>query len=280
MVSEKITGIYDSLSKTHKKVADFVLRNYTEASYLTIRQLSEKTGAGEATIIRFCMKLGYDGYPGFRAAIRKDLSEKNDISARLQRSYQVYEGKGEALIKMFEDDVERIKSTLERLDAEAFFSVCGDLILARRIYIIAGRSTAALGHFLSYYLNMALGNVVLITEKGCDSDQLVNLSSTDAVVGISFARYTRSTIELFRYAREKGAKTIAITDTSVSPLVKDADHYLLTETYIDSYIDSFAAPMTLINAILTEIGRNRNVELEKRIHDLNGFYEKYDIFEQ
>jgi len=278
MISELITEKYDSLSKTHKLIANYVVKNLTETSYLSIKDLSEKTGAGEATIMRFCTKLGFDGYPDFKAALRNDLTENTSVTDRLRESYKVYEGRGEGIIKMFQDDMERVQKTLEQLDMEVFFKVCDELILAKRIYIITGRSSSSLGVFFQYYLNMALGNVRLITDKGCVADQLVDLNSDDVVVGIGFARYTKTTVELFKYSKEKGAKTITITDSPVSPMVKHADHCLYSEAFIPSYIDSFVAPMALINAILTEIGRNRNVELENRLSELDNFYKKYSIF--
>lgn len=278
LISELITEKYESLSKTHKVIAKYVLEHTTETSYLSIKELSERTGAGEATIMRFCTKLGFDGYPDFKTALRDDLADRGNIALRLKESYKVYEGRGEAVMKMFQDDMDRIQRTLDQMDVDEFFRVCDELILAKRIFIITGRSSSSLGMFFQYYLNMTLGNVQLITDMGCNADQLVDLNGNDVVVGISFARYTKSTVELFRFAKEKGAKTITITDSPVSPMKKYADLCLLSEAFLPSYIDSFVAPMALLNAILTEIGRNRNVQLEKRLSELDAFYKEYNIF--
>ncbi len=278
MVSDEITQQYESLSKTHKLIANYVLKHQTETSYFSIKELSEVTGAGEATIIRFCIKVGYAGYPEFKAALRNELAEKGSITDRLRRSYKVYEGRGAGIVQMLQDDIGRIEKTISNLDMNMFFEVCEKIILAKKIYILASRSAASLGIFFQYYLNMALGNVELISDMGCTADQLCELNSNDVVIGITFIRYTRSTVDLFQYAKEQGAQTIAITDSPVSPLIRWADKYLLTDTSMPSYLDSFVAPLALINAILAEIGRNKNVELEKRITDLDNFYKKHDIF--
>lgn len=278
MIRDLLMENYDSLSKTHKRIANYVLTNPMDTSYLSIKELSERTGAGEATIIRFCTRLGFEGYPEFKNALREDVAQKSNITERLRESYQAYDERETGILQMLQGDMTRIENTMAQMDMQQFMSVCNELILAGHIYILASRSAASLGMFFQYYLNMALGNVELISDGNIRSDCLVDLSSKDVVVGISFSRYARQTVDLFEYAHDKGARTIAITDLPISPLIKYADRYLLAETSMPSYLDSFVAPLSLINAILTEIGRNRNVELEQHIAELDNFYKKQGIF--
>lgn len=279
MVNTRIEEKYEAMSKTQKKIAAYVLNHITDTSYLNIKELAERVGAGEATIIRFCTFLGYKGFPDFKNSLQELAKEQNSIKDRLRKSYDVYDGKEAGIAKNFHDDMERLESTLSNLNMDSFFAACQEIILARKIYIIASRSASALGQFFQYYLNMTLGNVVLISNIGCEADLLCDISSEDVVIGITFNRYSKITVELFQYAFEKGANTMAITDSSVSPLCKYANRYFLTETSMPSYLDSFVAPLSLINAILTEIGRNRNIELEHRISELDKLYNKLTIFE-
>lgn len=279
MVSEVIAEKYEIMSKTQKKIANYVLKNITDTSYLNIKELAEKVGAGEATIIRFCTFLGYKGYPEFKNDLRNQAREQSGIKERLRKSYDTFDGKEAGIARIFHDDINRIEATLDNLNMNDFFSVCQELILARKIYIVASRSASALGQFFQYYLNMALENVVLITDMDCAADVLCRVNEEDVVIGITFSRYSTTTINLFHYASEKNAKTVAITDTAVSPIIKYAGYVLLAETAMPSYLDSFVAPLTLINAILTEIGRNKNIELEHRITELDRFYDKFSVFE-
>ena len=149
---------------------------------------------------------------------------------------------------------------------------------AKKIFVISSRSANSLGGFLSYYLNMAVGNTTHIYDMGYESDYLSQIENGELVIGLTFYRYCRSTVDLFKYAKKKGAKTIAITDSEVSPLIANADRYLIANTSMPSYIDSFVAPLSLINAILSEIGRQKNVELEKKLSDLDDFYNSNKVF--
>ena len=279
MLKKTIAEKYDGMSKTQKKIANFILQNITAASYYNIQQLAQAVGTSEASILRFCTFLGYKGFPEFRNEMQIAAKEQMSMKDRLKISYQAFDEKEAGIAEIFHQDVNRIESTLNQLDMNLFFKTCQEIILAEKIYILAARSASALGLFFQYYLNMILGNVELITGLGCSADQLCEVSKDDVVIGITFNRYSVITEKMFRYSADHGAVTVAITDSPVSPIVKYAKYCFLTETAMPTYIDSFVAPLTLINAILTEIGRNRNIELESRLNKLDAFSNEFEIFE-
>lgn len=279
MVKEQIAEKYEEMSKTQKRIANYILQNMTNVSYFNIQKLAAQVQTSEASILRFCTFLGYKGFPEFKAALQKTVTSQMGISERLKISYEAYDGKESGIAEIFRQDMTRIENTLKQLDMDVFFKACNELILAKKIYILAARSAAALGQFFQYYLNMTLGNVELVTGMDCHADLLCEVTKEDVVVGITFSRYSKVTGEMFRYAAKKEAVTVAITDTILSPMIKDAKYYFLTDTAMPTYIDSFAAPLTLINAILTEIGRNRNLQLERRISQLDSFSKEFEIFE-
>ncbi len=279
MIREEITEQYENMSKTQKKIANFILNNITAVSYYNVQQMAKEVGTSEASILRFCTFLGYKGYPEFKAEIQKLAKEQISIKERLEISYNAYDDKEAGIAEIFQHDAKRIQNTLSQLDMDTFFKACQEIILAKRIYIVASRSASSLGQFFQYYLNMTLGNVELIHSLDCRADLLCDISKNDVVIGITFNRYSKITDKIYKYAYENGAVTIAITDTIVSPVIKHSKYYFLTETAMATYIDSFVAPLTLINAILTEIGRNRNIELERRLSKLDMFGKEFDIFE-
>ncbi len=278
-MKEKIVEHYEKMSKTQKKIANYVLQNITAVSYYNIQQLAEAAGTSEASILRFCNFLGYKGFPEFKKEVQTTAKAQLSMKDRLEISKKAYDEKESGIAEVFRQDIRRIEHTLDRLDMNVFFEACQKIILARKIYILAARSAAALGFFFQYYLNMTLGNVELITSMDCGADKLCELSGEDVVIGITFTRYSKVTEEMFNYAAERGAVTLAITDLEISPIVKNAAYCFLTETSMPSYIDSFAAPLTLINAILVEIGRNRSIELTNRISKLDAFSQHFQLFE-
>lgn len=279
MIKDTITEKFDEMSKTQKKIANFILRNITAVSYYNIQQFAKAVGTSEASILRFCTFIGYRGYPEFKNDIQAAAKEQISMKDRLEISRAAYDEKEAGIAEIFRQDISRIQHTLEQLDMDTFFAACQQIILAKRIYILAARSASSIGQFFQYYLNMTLGNVELITSLDCRADLLCDVSKDDVVIGITFNRYSSVTDEMFSYAYSQGAVTVAITDSELSPIIKNSKYHFLTDTAMPSYIDSFAAPLTLINAILVEIGRTRSIELSDRMSKLETFSKKFGIFE-
>jgi DNA-binding MurR/RpiR family transcriptional regulator len=111
-------------------------------------------------------------------------------------------------------------------------------------------------------------------------DRLLGLKNGDVVVGISFPRYTKDTVEVLRFAKSRGLKTLAITDTLISPLAQYADHVLTARYRMDSFIESFTAALSLINAVVTELGvRNQKTTLAS-LEDLEEVWKNQEVYYQ
>ena len=101
---------------------------------------------------------------------------------------------------------------------------------------------------------------------------------TDVLVGISFPRYSARTLEMMRFARHCGAQVIAITDGPMSPLCETADVTLTARTDMASFVDSLAAPLSLINALLVSLGLRRREALGGHLRQLESVWETYRVY--
>ena len=80
---ETIERSYQGLSKGHKAIADFILKSYDKAAYMTAAKLGEEVGVSESTVVRFTTELGFEGYPQFQKALQEDLKSKLTSVQRL-----------------------------------------------------------------------------------------------------------------------------------------------------------------------------------------------------
>jgi len=165
-----------------------------------------------------------------------------------------------------------------QMDMESFRQAVQYIIEAKRIFIIANRSAVSLGTFLEFYLDVLLENAELIRNPHGISEKLFRLNEDDVVIALSFARYTKSTIEAVAFAKDRGSKIIVITDHLLSPLVPYGNVTLCAPTEMPSFIDSFVAPLSLINALITEVGRRKRSEVEKHLSDLEETWKRFHIF--
>jgi len=273
-IAENIT----QLSKSHKKIANYILKNANTVPFFNVAELATKAEVSEATVVRFATALEYSGYPELQKHMQTSIQEQLTTSERLKMSSNVYDDKEQAIYDIFNDDINNIKSTMENLDIKAFHNAATALLNAKKVYISANRSTASLGIFLHYYLNIILENSEILGSFEIIPEQLYDLDKDDVVIGISFARYSSSTINTIAFAKEMGASTIAITDNLLSPLLPHADITLTAASNMPSFIDSFTAPLSLINALIVYLGKEREKNVELRLNQMEDIWGKFGVF--
>ncbi|GMB08118.1 MurR/RpiR family transcriptional regulator [Thermolongibacillus altinsuensis] len=274
LIAEKLP----EMSRAQRKIAKYVLNHPEAVPFFTVGKLAKMTGVSEATVVRFAMFLGFSGYPEWQRAMQESVKRQLTTVERLKISGEVYDSEDKAVFDMFQEDIERIKAMSAQMDMESFRQAVQYIIEAKRIFIIANRSAVSLGTFLEFYLDVLLENAELIRNPHGISEKLFRLNEDDVVIALSFARYTKSTIEAVAFAKDRGSKIIAITDHLLSPLVPYGNVTLCAPTEMPSFIDSFVAPLSLINALITEVGRRKRSEVEKHLSDLEETWKRFHIF--
>lgn len=268
----------EQMSKSHKKIANYLIEHTDKAPFLTASKLAKQVGVGEATVIRFAVFLDYQGYPDFQRHLQEAIQRKW-TSADVFASTTDINASNESVIKeIFNDDIQNLKMTLKQIDIDVFEKAVEDIRNAKRIYIIAYRSAASLGLFLEFYLDLVLQNTELIRQADGVSEHLLDIKSDDLVIGFGFSRYTKRTVEVLKFVKQRNAKTIVITDHLLSPLVPYADRALVASTTINSFIDSLSAPFSIVSALITAVTRAEQVKVEKRLQELEGLWENFNVF--
>ncbi len=268
-------------SKSHRKIADFILTHYEKAAYLTAAKLGESVGISESTVVRFASELGFEGYPDFQRALQEAMRNRLTAVQRIEVTLDRLKD-GEVLRKVLQNDIEHIAKTLEQTTDTAFNAAVDSIISAKHIYIMGIRSSAALASFMGYYFKLMLPNVTIV-ETGSRSElyeQLMRLDSKDLLIGISFPRYSKQTVNALAYARAKGADSIAITDSKDSPIAQNAANVLLAKSDMVSFVDSLVAPLSLINALIVAVSIKNYDTVAGNFKALEEIWEEYDVYEK
>ncbi|WP_310603480.1 MurR/RpiR family transcriptional regulator [Anaerosporobacter sp.] len=276
---KNINNKYNSLSKGQKLLANYILNNYDKAVYLTAAKMGKIVGVSESTVVRFAMILGYDGYPKLQRAL-EELA-KNNLNS-VQRMEVTFDriNKENILKSVLHSDAEKIRLTAEEIDEEAFKSAIERLLYAKTIYIIGIRSSAPLASFLSYYLGLIFERVVMIHSNSTSElfEQLYRINEEDVLIGISFPRYSRSTLKAMEFANRRNAKLISITDSYASPMTKYCDCNLLARCDMASIADSIVAPMSIINAIIVGVCQQKQEEVVSTFASLEEIWDEYQVY--
>ena len=278
-ISQRILKIHSTLSKSHKKIANAVLQEYEKVAYLTATELAQKMNVSESTVVRFAAILGYEKYSEFKLAVQELVKSRLTPNQRIEITKQRI-GKGDMLSNVMNYDINKIKYTLEHIDRDAFYNAVQAILDARNIYIIGARSSEPLAKILQYNLSLILDNVKFVSATSAEEvfEQMFSIGEPDTLVAFSFPRYSSKIVKAVKFAESNGAKTIAITDSVISPIVQYSTYALLAQSDMASYMDSLVAPLSIINSIIVEITHRREKEITKRFDTLEQIWDEYDVY--
>ena len=277
----KIQSELPGFSKGQKQIARFILEHYDKAAFMTASRLGVTVGVSESTVVRFATELGYDGYPHLQRALQEMIRNKLTSVQRMEVAGDRMGGR-DVLQTVLHADTDMIRVTLDEIDRDAFQGAVDALMGAKRIYILGVRSSSALASFLGFYFNLLFENVTLVHTNSVSEifEQVLRVGPGDVLFGISFPRYSKRTLSAMKYARDRGARVIALTDSQLSPLARVADHVLLARSDMASFVDSLVAPLSVINALIVAVGMSRRDEIEHTFNKLERIWEEYDVYEK
>ncbi|WP_234120620.1 MurR/RpiR family transcriptional regulator [Clostridium hydrogenum] len=269
---------FPRLSKGQKLIAEYILKHYDKAAFMTAAKLGISVGVSESTVVRFANELGFSGYPKLQKALQELIKNKLTTVQRIELS-NAFISEENSLKGVLKSDMENIRVTLEKINHKTFDEVIKCIFEAKRIYIIGLRSSTALSEFLGFYLNLILDNVHVINCGMSDIfEQIINISSDDLLIGIGFPRYAARTIEALTFAKSRNTKVVAITDSLLSPLATEADYTLIAQSNMASFVDSLVAPLSVINALIVAVGLKEKNKISSTFSDLESIWEEYRVY--
>ncbi len=275
---ERIQSKYQTLSKGQKKLAQYLNRHSEEAAFLTAARLGEKAGVSESTVVRFAMLLGYKGYPQLQEDFAKQVQGNMEAAKRLAAG-QRREDADELLSKTLEDDMLRLEITLKAAGKEAFETATAMIDEADHVYIVGLRRSYALAYTLYEDLRMIRPGVILVNANSEQEliEQLMDIGPGDALIGISFPRYSLRTLRAMEFANSRQAQILVITDQLRSPMTLYSSSVLTAACSMTTVAASLTSGMSLVNALTTKLALMHEDEVKRRVELLEKTMTDYRV---
>ncbi len=275
----RINEHYGKMSKGQKAISAFIYDHYDQAVFMTAAKLGETVGVSESTVVRYAMFIGYNGYPEFQRDledwVQNKINSVQKIGAKYGKSTQ-----SEILTSVLEADIEKLQDTIHSLDPVAFETAVDIILEAKNVYVMGVRSCEPLADFLHFYLNMIRGNVILLKTTSVSEtfEQMIRIDEQDAMIGISFPRYSMRTLKAMEFANDRNAKVITVTDSVHSPMNLYSSCNLLARSDMVSIVDSLVAPLSVINALVVAMCLKRPEEVKKNLKNLEEAWNNYQVY--
>lgn len=270
-----------SFSKGQRLIAKYITEHYDKVAFMTASKLGTTVGVSESTVVRFATEIGYSGYPQLQQAMQEMIRNKLTSVQRLEiTSGNIPEP--ELLYASLDQDIDIIRRTKETVSREEFYSAVDAITSSKTIYVLGAGSSLALATFLVHYMSLIFQDVHLIdaTSEAQMLQQLVRVGQEDCVIGISFPRYSKKAVKALNYACDRGASTIAITDSSLSPIASCSQYSLLARSDMVSFVDSLVGPLSLINALIVAIAIRKKDEVSQILQTLEDIWDEYGVYEK
>ncbi len=227
-VFSNISTLFNSFTKSEKRVAEYILQNRSQIMYMSITELSEKSSVGESSIFRFCKGLGYTGYQEFKIAVAQSLSgENSDATYTIGTEILLNDSLEEMASKVKMTNISALDETENLLDYGVLREAVEKMVEADKIRFFGiGSSliTAMEGH--NKFLRI-MNKAELTVDSHLQAMSAALMTDKEVAIVISYSGQTKDSIEVAKMAKASGAYVIAITRFHKSPMTAFADATLL-----------------------------------------------------
>ena len=269
--------VLGSAKGSNAAIADFLLRNPVRATAWGIEELASHTRTSTATLSRFARTLGFGGYAALRGGIADALQTAlqpvfhpvEKLKDALGRGTQAASGGNPVIAESLEASLGNLRATAAGLDTGYLAQVAARILAAETVYTLGFGLSAHLAAMLSLHLQSFCKQVINVVEFGgteVAAGRLMNIGPPDLLLAISFPRYASDAVTLTRYARDRGAHVVVITDSMASPLAPAAHATLLAPASHPVMPSSSTAALLVVEALVTSLmvsGHNHVRQAEK-----------------
>ena len=263
---------FGGMSKTHQRISEYLTQNPNDVAVASVSTIASRCGIHPSSFVRFGQALGYSGFKDLQAVFQKRLSTAAPgFEARIKALETELVGsreKGPAgfLADLVVRDVASLRDLLADIDGEVIEKAAAMMERADTIYLVGQLRSAPIVVLMRYVLTMLNKRAVLLDEGGGLATHRARLAGpSDLLFAVSFRFYASEVVNIAGEAAARDVPVIAITDSTLSPLARDADVLFCVPEHEYTFARSLAAPMCLAQALTVALAARLQDGDEPRI---------------
>jgi DNA-binding MurR/RpiR family transcriptional regulator len=261
-LTDRLKSDFDTLSVRFQEAARWVIDNPADVALLTTREQARRAGVSPATMTRLAQHFGLKGYDEVRK-LYADAVRRRPESFRGRAEELLERRKAEGDDALVQDIFSSLALHLQALSTPAaskrFSAAAARIARAERVFCLGLRSTFSVAYIFHYVRSLVDGS------GGTGIDALRAIGKRDVLLAVTVKPYTRETLKAVRYARSRGAKVIAVTDSEISPLAPMADETLVVGTETPSFFHSMAPAFAAVECLAALVAARRGSDTLKAL---------------
>ncbi|WP_278549572.1 MurR/RpiR family transcriptional regulator [Cloacibacillus evryensis] len=263
------------LTENDKRVLDFIMANRRTACFLTSNEIAAQLGASPSSVVRLSKKLEYENFSAFKRALQEEVAGAPRFEALPVPHERIKEYENlpdEEILAAYMDNV--LKNLRGDTNAENDRKIidAADIILrARRVFIVGFRTCAGFASTAGVMLTCVRPDVFVVGGGAPLIDSLIDITKEDAMIAISFARYSSETAFAARMARDAGCPVIAMTDSYAAPVAKGAAKVIISNSRNMGFFDSYVSFFSNMEKILVLVSKRNRKGNEERLMKMESY---------
>jgi len=250
-LSQVIGTHFSQLTKSEKKIANYLLKIHDEAGFLPAGEIAHRLNLSEATMVRFARSLGFESYPALRTLLQENFRHRVTHSTRLRSRLNEFRESGSIFDRLVTSEIDFLTESLQSLDRSALDAAVALMRERTRVFVFGLGPSVSLVDLLEIRLTRSARHVIPLKTSGREMlEPLLLMNSQDLLIAIGFYNLTPNLQLVLEHANKFHTPVILVTDT-LGPLVKDqVDVILAARRGPVSAFHSLTVPMTIINSLL------------------------------
>jgi len=266
---------YESLTKSEKRIADYMRQNQDEVAFLSAAEIAEQLDLSEATMVRFARSLGFDSYPALRSALQFKFRHLATHSARLRSRLDDLREAGDIYERLVASEIAFMTESLQTLDRKALHTAVELLRTHRRVFVFGLGPSVSLVDLLEIRLTRSGKHVIPLRTSGRELlEPLLLMSKEDVLIAFCFFSMPPSLQIVLEQANLHKTPVILVTDTLGSLIGNRATVTLAARRGPISSFHSLTIPMTIINTLLLALG-SADQEVMTNLDQLDQLRERF-----
>jgi DNA-binding MurR/RpiR family transcriptional regulator len=254
---------YDELTHSQKRIAELIVEDPEFVAFATVDKVAARLGVSPSTIVRFAYRIELAGYPALQQQVREKLLKSLRKTAESPGDGAASHLGDGVVAKSLQHDAEILAATARRTDIADVARAISLLARARLVRVTGGVTAFSVAYYAAVTLDRIRPGVSLLTGNPLPTGPLLDLNRDDVVLAFSFPPYARSTLHAVQAGKARGASTVGVSDSPISPLRDSVDILLPAVVSGIGTQNSLVAAMALANVIVNGVALELPDALER-----------------
>jgi DNA-binding MurR/RpiR family transcriptional regulator len=252
-LSTYIQARFDDFSRSQKDVAQYIVDHLDEVAFQTAEELARRANTSSSTVVRFSQALGFEGYPELQQSAREEYRRRYATSppgARPGSVAPLFSLDQNEFETMLAADHVNVEDTARKVSRSVVEAAVEAIATTPRLLVAGTDQMAFFASYLRHLLMLLDLRAEIVASPSQEAlGRLSRIDDETLVIGLSAGRPHPLVVRAMKLARHRKARTIAMTDATLSEVAKLAQIRLYYSSNSPAYVRSHTALLSMVQAL-------------------------------